>query len=271
MDFLRRCRDQILRRGFRNLTDVQNRICKNTLDLNSFSVENESQLLEVLKSLQEKQNVKFIYLHSTKIRNVPASIAEFENLTELHLSNNKIEFIPWSFILLKKLTILDLSNNIMKNIPTLMCYLPNLVELNLENNNLTNLPTELLHLPKILVIKVAGNDSLKSPPLSECIQGKDVIFTLLQKRVQRTNVWSGWKPYYQEKGVGYLNSLVELCIECILTSNVDFLSTSHIPPVMKNYISEVEKKDQYGLPGLKKCSNCGRYFSKNETFENHNC
>lgn len=272
MNFFRRIRDHISTRVLPKSTDVQSRICGESLDLNSFNVQNDSQLFEILESLQEKQNVRYLHLHSTDVKTLPASIGAFENLTELHLSNNKIEFIPWSILLLKKLTIFDLSNNKVQHLPTVICYLPKLVELNLKNNNLTKLPTELLNLPKILIIKVEGNDSLKSPPLSVCAQGKDKIFKMLQNRLKRTNLWGNWKPYYQENGPNHMRSLVEMCIDCILISDVDFLSASHIPPVMKNYISDVEKMDQHGLlPRLKKCSNCGHYFSKAEFFDNHDC
>jgi Leucine-rich repeat (LRR) protein len=62
-----------------------------------------------------------------------------------------------------------------------MFYFPKLISLDLSYNLFERLPIELLLYKKLETLNVEGNLSLVSPPLDLCLQGKEVIFTELQK------------------------------------------------------------------------------------------
>ncbi|OWF52619.1 hypothetical protein KP79_PYT25519 [Mizuhopecten yessoensis] len=154
----------------------------------------------------------------------------------------------------------------------MLCYFPSLKILDLSSNALESLPTDLLNLEALETFNVCGNNDIKSPPLSTCHEGKEAIFRALGIRRTRVDALANWKPYYQgnKTKASELNSLVKLCIDCIIESEIDFLS-AEIPPVVKTYLTETKKQESSLLPNLLKCSECERYFSKTFIFENHDC
>lgn len=213
--------------------------------------------------------VKLSATHS-KLKTIPADIGRFVNLKVLDLSNNLIEFIPWSIVYLKQLEILNLSHNQLKQLPSTMFHFPYLVSLDLSYNLFERLPNELLRLEKLEKLNVEGNTCLVSPPLDVCLRGVDVVFENLRKRKCRSDIWAGWRPYYKGE-LTSLKSLVEICIDSIIDSKLDYLSATIVPTTVKKYLASAQKFNQSSGPLLMKCSCCKTYFSKEDIFDNHVC
>ncbi|XP_060066114.1 leucine-rich repeat protein soc-2-like [Ylistrum balloti] len=250
---------------------------RNGKDTNEMIIDGKkiSTVLELHNLLSSCTNPKMVIqftMTGAPIKSVPQCIGSFVNISYLNLSGNNIEFLPWSIVLLKKLEHLDLSNNCVAVISPILCYFPLLKTLDVSENVLESLPTDLLNLVALKTLNVIGNKTIKSPPLSVCQDGKEAIFEALRIRKSRVDAFSNWKPYYQGNKTQSmkLNSLVQICIDCIIESDVDFLS-AEIPPVMKTYLNETKKQESSLLPNLFKCSKCRRYFTKSFTFENHDC
>lgn len=217
----------------------------------------------------EPDSMTHLTASHASIKSIPEDIGRYRNLKNLDLSNNLIEYIPWSVVYLKELEILDLSHNQLTKLPSTMFYFPKLISLDLSYNLFERLPIELLLYNKLETLNVEGNLSLVSPPLDLCLQGKEAIFTELEKRQSRTNAWARWKPYYTGQFT-CLQTLVEICIESIIYSKLDYLASTTIPPTVKNYLSSAEKHQVYQI-SLMKCSTCRAYFTKDYIFDNHMC
>ncbi|CAC5372782.1 unnamed protein product [Mytilus coruscus] len=231
-----------------------------------------------LSTCQHPLEVIKLTITITELTTVPDTIGRFVNVTKLDLSNNLIEFIPWSIVCLKHLETLNLSHNKLKQLPATMFrfqgLFPRLMIIDLSYNLFERLPTELLvfetNLKTLKILNVEGNVGLVSPPLDLCLQGIETIYALLRKRQNRTNEWARWKPYYKDNFT-CLKPLIEICIETIIDSKIDYLSATSVPPIIKKFLTSAEKYQEMLGPNVMKCSACKRYFTKESVFDNHVC
>lgn len=240
------------------------------LMINGKKIPTVSKLHDLLSGHNNPKLVQQFTLTGSPLRSIPQCLGSFSNISYLNLSGNKIEFLPWSIVLLKKLKHLDLSNNCISVVCPILCYFSLLETLDLSDNSIESLPTDMLNLSALQTINVSGNNTLQSPPPSVCNAGKEAIFEALRIRQSRKDALANWKPYFKGDNSTKLLSLVQICIDCIIDSEIDFLS-AEIPPIMKTFLAETKTQESSLLPSLFKCSNCERYFSKRHLFDNHDC
>ncbi|XP_063422489.1 uncharacterized protein LOC134706997 isoform X2 [Mytilus trossulus] len=231
-----------------------------------------------LSTCQQPREVIKMTITKTELATVPDSIGRFVNVTKLDLSNNLVDFIPWSIVCLKQLEVLNLSHNKLKALPSTMFRIqgtfPRLTIIDLSYNLFERLPTELLvfenKLKTLKILNVEGNVGLVAPPLDLCMQGIETIYASLRKRQNRTDEWARWKPYYEDNFTR-LKPLIEICIETIIDSKIDYLSATSVPPIIKKFLTSAEKFQEMLGPNVMKCSTCKRYFTKEAVFDNHVC
>jgi hypothetical protein len=116
------------------------------------------------------------------LKNLPVERSRMRSLKlqQFGVSDEVIEFCCQRF---PSLTCLDVSNNEMVyNVPPAMQFLTCLTTLNVSNcMNLVSLPDELLKLrPTLATVSCQGCGSIKFPPASICLKGKDEILKFLK-------------------------------------------------------------------------------------------
>ena len=230
-------------------------------------------LNDILSNYRNSGQLGCLKVNDTRIYTIPQCIGNFRNIRELDMSRNNIVELPWAIIFLKRLNVLNLSDNSIRSLPPVLFRLKSLRSLNASNNKLRILPTDLLLLTNLEELTITGNPEMRSPTNAICSQGKDAIFESLRNRDKagRQNLWKRWKPYYEDSiQISFVKPLMDLCIDKILDSEIDYISAVYFPPMLKNYISE-EQVTAYGLPDLHKCSVCKRHFSNAAFFLDHVC
>ncbi|XP_046582424.1 probable serine/threonine-protein kinase DDB_G0278509 [Haliotis rubra] len=233
---------------------------------------------EALVQHRNPQSAIEIILTDSLVEHIPLTIGNFYNLTTLRLQENKLREIPWSLVYLRHLELCDLSSNCLSEISPIMGYIPSLRKLYLQHNALTYLPTSLLWLSNLQVLDVAGNCNLASPPLSMCIEGKEAIFSALNKRNNRVDMYSDVTPWYDEGKLQFqsldhvksASSLMQIAVDCILEFRLNYLSQIHVPPTLKNFLLRTEQSSNK-QSHISKCRTCGGFFSTEHSFKNHHC
>ncbi|XP_067681610.1 leucine-rich repeat-containing protein 40-like [Haliotis asinina] len=242
------------------------------------SVSTDQQFENALVKHRNPQSTVEIIFTDSLVEHIPVTIGSFHNLTTLCLHDNKLREIPWSLVYLQHLELCDLSSNCLSEISPIMGYIPSLKELYLQDNILTYLPTSLLKLSHLHVLDVTGNRNLALPPISVCIEGKDAIFSALSKRNNRVDMYSDVTPWYDEHKlqyqsldhVKYVSSLMQIAVDCILECRLNYLSQTHVPPTLKNFLLRTEESS-IKQPHISKCSACGGFFTTEHNFKNHHC
>lgn len=238
-------------------------------------VTSDDQLHSVLYKCSQPDIVDSLTVCNTNITKVPTAIGRFENLENLVLKNNHIINITWAIVYLKNLKSLDLSYNLLTEIPRVIGHLTKLEVLKLQGNHLRRLPLELLNLELLRELDVSKNYKLFRPFEAPLASDKNAIFTMLRRRLTRNDLWEKCTPWVDEENQ-MLNkkhrvlSLHERCVQCIIQYKLDFLSPRYVPPVVKNNLVKVEEEYKSSL-ALAKCSNCKKYFSTKEIYDNHLC
>lgn len=247
-------------------------LTKRSLYFDSGQVTDSASLETALLDVQsDAQKISTICVRKTDIHTIPQSIAHFQNLTSLDLSYNCIQELPWSIIYLRQLHQLNLSHNEMCSVPHTIGYLVNLRYLNLDCNKLKMLPQCLLKLTSLKTVTVNGNP-LISPSQKICSQGTKAILNALGSLNHRRDMWHSWTPNVNGQGLGVRHPplLTEICLECILTYDVDFLLSAATPPRLKTELLNYQEVQNSRIHVMK-CSECRKFFSNRHFFDMHMC
>ena len=229
-------------------------------------------------TITDWQDFKSITVQSMNIKHascpvqMPLNIGRFQLLTTLTLHHCNINNIPWSFVYLKTLENLDLSFNCLSTVPVYIGCVSSLKVLNLEFNFLKGLPRSILQLTKLQVFKLEGNYGLIYPSYNICLRGIKAIKHCLERKPTRKNVWENCRAFYTDDDdrKTFVQSLVVLCVNCVLESKQDFLSYTNVPPILKNYLLGKQEEEKLSII-VTKCSFCDGVFSNIYFFDAHVC
>ncbi|XP_065841464.1 leucine-rich repeat-containing protein 40-like isoform X2 [Oscarella lobularis] len=184
----------------------------------------------------------------------PVLLGSFHDLTLLNLSHNELTDLPWSIIYLKNLRELDLTDNYLTTVPQNVQHLKNLSQLKLNYNAIACLPVNLLNLPLTV------------------LEGLPAIKSYLEAKSKRADSLAEWtQPWVNNESARRVESLTDLCVKSILKSRVNFLEAQYLPPLLKSRLARREKQKAKRTLKIMKCSECKRYFTTNDNFEQHNC
>jgi hypothetical protein len=221
-----------------------------------------STIIETLKSHPNPKEIEMIQIqHRFKLLSLPNDIGYFKNVCTLMLSDNALTELPWSLVYLKELSVLDISYNMFRTFPHVITYLKKLRSLNISGNeNIRGIPDSILQLENLETLEMGGIPKLHPDILA--LEGKGVkhIFEKLRSRCSRNNLWKE----------GYVPSLMYLCMETIIQTQVDYVNLEVIPTRMKSYINQTDE-DYSKNVNVGKCSRCKKYFSTTAYFDQHLC
>lgn len=137
---------------------------RHELILSGSTISKRISLTGIDPTLFRLENLNYLNIHQTELKELPNEIGNLVNLTTLVLHSNQLSKIPCSIKNLTKLKVFDCSRNKLEQLPNELSELPQITTINFGSNLLNDLPSQGKNL-KLALLDLSNNKFDKFPDI----------------------------------------------------------------------------------------------------------